>query len=110
MKQKYRNKKTNGYDSKKESRRAAELKLLQRAGEIFNLQEQVKFELVPSQYEIVNGKRVCVERSVSYYADFQYNDKEGNTVIEDTKGFRTNDYIIKRKLLLYMYGIKIKEL
>lgn len=106
---KYKNTKYKGYDSKKEYYRSNELKLLQRAGEISGLQEQVSYELVPSQYEVVDGKRKCVEQSVKYIADFQYVDKNGNTVVEDTKGYKTKDYIIKRKLMLHVHGIKIKE-
>lgn len=106
---KYKNVKINGYDSKKEYYRSNELKLLQRAGEISGLQEQVPYELIPSQWEVVNGKRRCIEQSVKYIADFQYLDKDGNIVVEDTKGHRTPDYIIKRKLLLHVHGIKIKE-
>lgn len=106
---KYKNTKYKGYDSKKEYYRSNELKLLQRAGEISGLQEQVAYELVPSQYEVVNGKRKCVEQSVKYIADFQYIDKDENIVVEDTKGYKTKDYIIKRKLMLHVHGIKIKE-
>lgn len=107
---KYRNRKVNGYDSAKESRRAFELRMLEKKGEISALQEQVKYELIPAQYETVNGKRKCVERAVSYYADFTYV-KDGETIVEDTKSpiTRTKDYIIKRKLLLYIHGIKITE-
>ena len=109
MKNKYNNTKYNGYDSKKEYYRNNELKLLQRAGEITSLQEQVTYELVPSQWEVVDGKKRCVEHAVKYIADFQYTDKAGNTVVEDTKGFKTEVYRIKKKLMLYVHGIKIKE-
>lgn len=110
MRQKYGNKKYMGYDSKREYYRANELKLLQRAGEISSLKEQVPYELIPSQYREVNGKRKCIERSVKYIADFQYVDKKGDTIVEDTKGFRTTDYVIKRKLMLFIHGIRVKEL
>lgn len=106
------------FDSKKEYRRYRELLLLERAGEISNLQRQVKFLLIPTQYEhfkrygkngkeLTPGKRV-IEKEVSYYADFCYTEN-GRDVVEDTKGFRTADYIIKRKLLLHKYGIRIRE-
>jgi len=110
MRNKYGNTKYKGYDSKKEYYRSNELKLLQRAGEITDLKEQVKYELIPSQYEVVNGKKKCIEKEISYYADFQYI-KNGETVVEDTKSSATitKDYIIKRKLMLYVHGIKIKE-
>lgn len=107
---KYHNKQTtfNGieFDSKKEAQRYAELLLLQRAGEITDLQRQKKFLLIPSQR--IDGK--VVERECAYYADFVYYEKRsGNLVVEDTKGMRTKDYIIKRKLMLQIYGIQIKE-
>lgn len=106
---KYRAKKTEvdgiAFDSKKEAKRFMELELLVKNGAISNLQRQVKFELIPSQK--IDGK--VAERACSYVADFVYKDKEGNTIVEDTKGFRTADYIIKRKLMLYMHGIKIVE-
>ena len=104
------------FDSRKEARRYCELKLLQRAGAIKELELQKTFELIPAQREpdtigarggVKKGK--VIEKSVSYVADFVYTDALGNTIVEDTKGFRTKDYIIKRKLMLYVYGIKIKE-
>lgn len=110
MRQKYKNTKYFGFSSKKEYYRSVELLLLQEAGEISELKEQVPYELLPSQYEIVDGKKKCIEKSVKYIADFQYKDKNGNLVVEDTKGFRTQAYIIKRKLMLYFHGIKIKEI
>ena len=99
---KYRNKKTGSYASKKEAKRAQELKLMERAGNIFNLREQVKFVLIPKQ----KGEREC-----SYISDFDYIDKRtGLRVIEDTKGFKTPEYIIKRKLMLWVHGIRITEI
>lgn len=95
------------FDSKKEAARWQELKLLERAHEISNLRRQVKYELIPHQYAD-DGKKIA-ERGVSYIADFVY-DVDGKTVVEDTKGVRTNEYIIKRKLMLYMHGIKINEM
>lgn len=54
--------------------------------------------------------RIEIEKSCKYIADFVYTDNEtGQTVVEDTKGMRTKDYIIKRKLMLYLHGIRIKE-
>ena len=118
---KYKSHKTNAngviFDSKKEYNRYIELTLLSRSGAIKGLKRQVKFELIPAQYEpdIINPrgkvkKGKLIERAVSYIADFVYTDENGKTVVEDTKGFRTKDYIIKRKLLLYMHGIRIKEI
>ena len=92
------------YDSVKEYRRFCELSLLERAGAIADLKRQVKFELIPSQR--VDGK--VVERPCTYVADFVYREG-GKTVVEDTKGFRTKDYIIKRKLMLQVHGIRIRE-
>lgn len=105
---KYNNSKHDGHDSKKEARRATELKLLEKAGIISNLQEQVVYELIPSQYRIVDGKKKCIERAMKYIADFQYVEN-GNTVVEDAKGFRTDVYRIKKKLMLYFHDIQIKE-
>jgi hypothetical protein len=80
------------------------LSLLERAGAIADLQRQVKFELIPSQR--VDGK--VAERPCTYVADFVYQEG-GKTVVEDTKGFKTKDYIIKRKLMLQVHGIRIRE-
>lgn len=110
---KYRNKKFEfdgiSFDSKREAKRYQELSFLERSGEIRNLQMQVKYILIPAQYAEVNGKRKCIERECAYIADFVY-EEAGKTVVEDTKGFRTKDYIIKRKLMLYVNGIRIVEI
>jgi len=116
---KYRNRKStrNGitYDSQKEARRHAELLLLEKAGRISSLQRQVKFVLIPTQREpdtigkrggVKKGK--TIEQECSYVADFVYV-QNGETVVEDSKGFRTADYKIKRKLMLWVHGIRIKE-
>lgn len=118
---KYNNKKVEfegiTFDSIKEGRRYLELKLLERAGEISNLERQVKFVLIPAQREpdtigarggIKKGK--LLEREAAYIADFVYTDREGRQVVEDTKGVKTPEYILKRKLMLEKYGIKIREL
>lgn len=112
------------FDSAKEYSRYRELCLRQKAGKVTDLKRQVEFELIPAQFEdIATGelykrgerkgqpkvKRVCVEKAVKYIADFVYTE-DGKTVVEDTKGFRTKDYIIKRKLMLYIHGIKVKEI
>lgn len=114
---KYRNKKVGGFDSIKEKNRIAELRILEKAGKIFNLRTQVKFELIPSQYENIETtlktkikiKKVCIEKACSYYADAVYNYKNGDLVVEDVKGVKTEVYRIKKKLMLYVHGIKIKE-
>lgn len=105
---KYNNIKYKGYDSMKEYRRAQELELLQKKKLISGLQKQVKYELIPSQRDKDTGK--VIERPVSYYADFQYlRESDKTLVVEDVKGMRTKEYIIKRKLMLKEYGIKIRE-
>lgn len=109
------------HDSRKEANRWCELTLLERAGKISNLQRQVPFELIPAQYESFerygkNGKRLkdgqrCIEKSVVYIADFVYNE-DGKKVVEDVKSAATKkkeSYIIKRKLLLWLTGIKLRE-
>lgn len=98
------------FDSVKEYRRYTELSLLEKAGEISDLQRQVKFRLIPPQYEQVDGKSRCVERACDYVADFVYINKDGQKVVEDTKGYKTKDYIIKRKLMLMFHGIRIREI
>lgn len=97
MSSKYFNKKTNGYDSKKESKRAIELKLLERGKLISELKEQVVFELQPSFK--CNGK---TERAIKYVADFTYI-KDGKQIVEDVKGYKTEIYKLKRKMLLYKF-------
>lgn len=105
------------FDSLHELERYKELELMAKAGLIKNLSRQVRFELIPAQYEpdIVTktGKAKrgkLIERKCEYIADFVYFDNEKcEPVVEDTKGYRTKDYIIKRKLMLYMNGIRVKE-
>lgn len=90
------------FDSKKEARRYQELVLLKRLDLIKELELQKKFVLIPKQ----KGEREC-----SYIADFVYKlPSSGDVVVEDTKGARTQAYIIKRKLMLYVHGIRIKEI
>ena len=107
------------FDSRKEANRYKELRLMESAGEIRNLRLQEKYVLIPAQREedsvgsrggIKKGK--VIERECAYLADFTYEDaKTGETVVEDTKSpaTRTTEYIIKRKLMLYVHGIRIKE-
>ena len=113
------------FDSKKEAQRYWELKLLQRAGQITDLQLQREFELIPAQYEnyarygktgkrLQDGKR-CIEKSCVYKADFAYI-KDGQLIVEDVKGYRDPasaayaKFVIKRKLMLWKYGIKVIEI
>ena len=102
---KYNNNKVNGYDSAKESIRASELKLMQNQGIISDLKEQVHFKLIPTQRDT---KGNLIEKICSYVADFTYM-KEEKLVVEDTKGMRLPAYIIKRKLMLAVHGIRILE-
>ena len=119
---KYRNRKVlyNGmvFDSKKERDRYIELSLLEKAGKIKRLKRQVDYLLIPAQFGMVvdeNGKRkrVCLERACFYVADFTYNIGE-ELVVEDVKGYRKGGaysvFVIKRKLMLEKYGIRVKEI
>lgn len=118
--------KTDGYASKKEAERAAELRWLEQAGKIRDLKEQVKFVLIPPKYEEIprigkrgkpiKPKRRCIERGLAYVADFVYIDNAtGHTVVEDTKGYKNTSaatyqlFVHKRKLMLEIYGIKVVE-
>ena len=107
------------FDSGKEYRRFCELKLLQRGKKISDLRRQVKFVLIPTQYEKFprysqkTGKRLkdgirTLEQELSYVADFVYM-QDGKQIVEDVKGFKTPEYRIKKKLLLWVHGIQIKE-
>lgn len=100
--------------------------MMQRAGEIDNLQRQVKFVLIPAQREISReryskgpnrGKPKpgpIIERECAYYADFFYFDvNTRENVVEDVKGYRGGGayevFKIKRKLMLQKYGLRVKE-
>ena len=95
------------FDSKKEAKRYSELKLLEKAGQIHNLELQPKFEC------IVKEKKIC-----TYRADFSYFDKfqrgvlgqEGTMVVEDVKGFITPVYRLKKKLVEVLFTVKITEI
>ena len=95
------------FHSKDEASRYLELKLLQRAGEISDLVLQPKYELQPKYKK--NGKNI---REISYIADFSYIDnRSGEFTIEDVKGFKTKDYILKKKIFEYVYpDWEIKEI
>lgn len=113
------------FDSKKEANRYCELKLLQRAGRITELELQKEFELIPAQYEtfprygkkgqrLQDGKR-CIEKSCVYKADFAYK-QDGQQIVEDVKGYRDPasaayaKFAIKRKLLLWRFGVRVIEI
>lgn len=113
------------FDSKAEYKRWRELLLLLKAGKISNLRRQVKYELIPTQreestevYKAGHQKGLpkpgaIIEKGVSYVADFEYYDDNGSLVVEDTKGCKKGAtyelFVIKRKLMLYVHGIKVKE-
>lgn len=92
------------FDSQKEAARWSELKLMEKAGLIQNLQRQVKYELTPAFKK--PGRRS--ERASSYIADFVYT-QDGETIVEDAKGFKTEAYKLKRKMMIFRYGIWINE-
>ena len=93
------------FDSQLEGRRYRELALLERVGEIKNLRLQVPFLLQESFKK--NGKTY---RKIEYIADFVYEEK-GQTIVEDTKGMKTDVFKIKQKLFEYKYpNLTIKEI
>ena len=105
------------FHSRKEMRRYQDLLLLEKAGQIHNLRREVKYLLIPSQRETIwkNGKPKqgkCIEREVSYIADFVY-EENGQTIVEDVKGCKKSKaydlFVIKRKLMLYVHGIRVRE-
>ena len=108
------------FDSRKEYQRYTELKILEKAGEIRDLQRQVPYIIIPEYREpdIIGpkgGRRKgrLIESATKYYADFVYFEKnrEGSwdLVVEDCKGMRTDTYKLKRKLMLQVHGIRIRE-
>lgn len=113
------------FDSIAEHKRWCELRLLERAGKISGLKRQVTFELIPTQREEstevykagpqkgLPKPGAVIEQAVKYVADFVYCDADGNTIVEDTKGLKKGAaydlFVIKRKLFLQRYGIRIKE-
>lgn len=84
------------FPSIKEAIRYNDLKMMQLAGEIFDLKRQVTFKLE------INAIVIC-----SYRADFVYRDKKGKTIVEDSKGFITPEFKLKQKLMKAIYGIDI---
>ena len=106
---KYRNEPTvldgQRFDSRRELNRWLELRLLERAGEIRELQRQVAYELVPAQRDW-HGQHV---RAVRYVADFVYRTATGVLIVEDAKGIRTPEYRLKAMLMLWRHGITVIE-
>ena len=118
---KYRNIRINGSASRKEAKRKLYLEKLERDGIITDLKCQVPFELIPMQRKpdvvgprggVKKGK--VIERAAYYYADFTYYNESGEYVVEDTKGYRGGEayayYVLKRKLMLWRYGIQVREI
>lgn len=101
------------FDSQREASRYRQLKLLEGEGMIRDLRRQVKYILIPTQYSKTEFNKdkspKVIEKECSYYADFVYFDEFGTEHVEDTKGMKTKDYIIKRKLMLHVHGIRIEE-
>ena len=87
------------FDSKREGERYLFLRSEQLAGRISDLKTQVPFVLLPRQGKV---------REVKYIADFTYY-RDGKLVVEDSKGFRTETFRIKKKLMLYVHGIEVQE-
>ena len=98
------------HDSKKEARRCDELNLMQRAGLIKGLNIQPKYELIPAKKDST-GK--TIERQLNYIADFSYTTSDGQFVVEDVKGCKKgavyNLFVVKRKLMLHIHGIRVIE-
>ena len=98
------------FASRREAMRYQELRLLERGGKVRNLRRQVKYNLIPAQ---LDSRGQVAEKPVTYIADFVYELlSDGGfwvPVVEDAKGVRTPVYIIKRKLMLERYGIRIRE-
>ena len=112
------------FDSHREARRWEELLLLQKAGKIAELRRQVAYELIPAQYETyerfskkgvrLKDGRKLIERKVSYIADFVYTNADtGELKVEDVKGYKQGGaydvFVIKRKLMYAINGIKVDE-
>lgn len=107
---KYGNVKVDGYDSKREARFARQLDQMRLANDpaerVVEVREQVRFELIPPQCD---DKGRLVERKCEYVADFVVRFANGVEAVFDAKGVRTDVYVMKRKLMLQVFGIRIRE-
>lgn len=95
------------FASGRELRRYKELLLLQQAGEISNLELQPRYEVIPRMVKDNGG----IERAAIYTADFRYVEN-GKLIVEDVKSKATaklTDYVLRRKLMLYVHGIEVRE-
>lgn len=103
MASKYKAKRTTvdgiSFASRKEAQRYIELKLMERAGSISDLQLQVPYVLLP---------KTSHGRAVKYIADFVYNEG-GRQVVEDVKGYKTDVYKLKKRMMQELLGIEIVE-
>lgn len=111
------------FHSSKEAKRYKELKLLERIGKIKNLKLQVPFVIIPTQYEsyisytpkkkIPKESKRVVEKMAKYIADFTYETEDGEYVVEDAKGYKDSTayevFVLKRKLMFQVHGIKVRE-
>lgn len=113
------------FDSKAEFTRWRQLRLMEMAGKITKMQRQVKYELIPTQrmesteiYKAGPQKGlpkpgIVIEKPCSYVADFVYIDSDGQINVEDVKGYKKGAaydlFTIKRKLMLYVHGIRVRE-
>ena len=116
------------FDSFKEYERFLVLRALASAGEIKELKRQVEYSLIPTQREKGKGTYTkgprkgqqregkVLEHDVTYIADFVYTDaRTGEVVVEDVKGYRDSSsagykvFVLKRKLMLWLHGIRVKE-
>ncbi len=108
---KFNNVKAGGFDSKKEAEFAAQLELLRKATDhdvrVADVKRQVRYELIPQQLDKRTGK--VAERACGYLADFVVTRASGKVDVIDVKGYKTAEYVIKRKLMLWVHGIKVIE-
>ena len=109
------------FASRKEARHYQDLNLLAKAGEISDLQTQVRYVLIPAQREPdIIGPRggrkpgKVIEKELCYIADFTFRDKEGKLVVQDVKGYKGGQayalFSVKRKLMLWIHGIRVEEI
>jgi hypothetical protein len=112
VRNKYGNRKTGSYASVKEAKRAFELQLMQQGKQIRNLKEKTRFLLIPAQYTKPPKAYRIAEHACNYECDFEYEEWTATgwqRAVEDCKGVLTKEYRIKRKLMLFVHGIKVRE-
>lgn len=108
---KFNNIKAGGFDSRKEAEFAKQLELLRNAKDpnvrVAEVKRQVRYELIPRQIDARTGK--VAERACAYLADFVVTRASGKVDVIDVKGYKTPEYVIKRKLMLWVHGIRVIE-